>query len=195
MTILIVTDIFGHTEHVNRFANSLGRDVKVLSPYVEEPTNVTEAECYQFFLAQCGHQRFAEKVVAAIDALNPKLIIGFSAGGAAAWVALSEFSSVNSVEHLIAFYPSQLRNHLQHKPNCDVSIFFAQVEPHFDVEPVIDTLRCKKGVSCVRTRYLHGFMNKLSTNFDSYAYSHYQYFCQREGRVSSTPVLAEPVTL
>ncbi|WP_339142581.1 hypothetical protein [Pseudoalteromonas galatheae] len=182
MAILIVTDIFGHTDHIDHFAKSLGNDVQVLSPFIEEPNTVSEPDCYELFLVQCGHRVYADKVSAAIAELQPKLIIGFSAGGAAAWVALSEQDASGSVEQLIAFYPSQIRHHLNIKPSCDVSIFFAQVESHFDVEPVLELLKDKKGLNCIRTRYLHGFMNKLSGNFDEYAYSHYQYFCQQEAR-------------
>ncbi|WMO13773.1 dienelactone hydrolase family protein [Pseudoalteromonas piscicida] len=182
MAILIVTDIFGYTDHIDRFATSLGSGVQVLSPFIEEPNSVSESDCYELFLAQCGHRLYADKVSAAISEYKPKLIIGFSAGGAAAWIALSEQGASHSVEQLIAFYPSQIRNHLNIKPSCDVSIFFAQVESHFDVEPVIEQLKDKKGLDCIRTRYLHGFMNKLSGNYDEYAYSHYQYFCQREAR-------------
>ncbi|MEJ6475481.1 hypothetical protein [Pseudoalteromonas piscicida] len=182
MSILIVTDIFGHTEDVKCFANSLGTKVNVLSPFIDEPTSAIESDCYELFLAQCGHQQYAQKVSEAIKAFAPRLVIGFSAGGAAAWVALAEHNQQNSVEQLIAFYPGQIRHHLALKPSCDVSIFFAQVESHFDVEPVITALNNKKGLQCVRTRYAHGFMNKLSVNFDQYAYAHYQYYCQKEAR-------------
>ncbi|WP_440055898.1 dienelactone hydrolase family protein [Pseudoalteromonas sp. T1lg65] len=179
MKTLIITDIYGCTEHVKEFAEGLPGNTVIISPYHHEQFSVDEAYHYQRFIDTCGHQKYQEKVVKAIQMERPNLVIGFSAGGAAAWNALAGMR-ICDVQQLIAFYPSQIRNALNKKPVCDTELYFPISEPHFEVSEVISRLAAKKGVKCVRTRYRHGFMNRFSLNFDSHAYSHYLFLCKKE---------------
>ena len=73
----------------------------------------------------------------------------------------------------IAFYPSQVRNHLDLSATVPCQFIFAHIEAHFDIEPVVATLRNKPNVSCEVSQYAHGFMNPLSDNFDHIGYQAY----------------------
>lgn len=54
-----------------------------------------------------------------------------------------------------------------------IELFFPEEEPHFDVVELMARLSRREGVVCHQTRYLHGFMNPLSVNFDAKAYAEY----------------------
>ena len=46
-------------------------------------------------------------------------------------------------------------------------------EEHFDIKPVIATLRSKAKVSCEIADFGHGFMNPLSENFNQLGYQQF----------------------
>ncbi|OCQ22958.1 hypothetical protein A7985_03080 [Pseudoalteromonas luteoviolacea] len=179
MITLVVSDIFGQTKSLEGFVNELDGSTAICSPYPFRQGHIDrdEPSVYQQFIETTGHEKYVEKVVEAISSKQPDLIIGFSAGAVASWRALAAMP-IKSATKLIAFYPGQIRNHLQLHPKCDVDIYFPYEEKHFDVKPVIEHLSGVHGVSCYRTRYLHGFMNSLSENFCAQAYQHYTRLCQ-----------------
>ncbi|MCF2857992.1 hypothetical protein L1286_10965 [Pseudoalteromonas sp. SMS1] len=180
MITLVVSDIFGQTKSLEGFVNELDGSTAICSPYPFRQGHLDrdESSAYEQFLETSGHDKYVEKVVEAISSKQPDLIIGFSAGAVASWRALSAMP-IKSATKLIAFYPSQIRNHLQLHPKCDVDIYFPYEESHFDVKPVIAHLSDVNGVQCFRTRYQHGFMNALSQNFSAEAYHHYTSICQQ----------------
>ncbi|RZM77578.1 hypothetical protein C3B51_16140 [Pseudoalteromonas rubra] len=181
MVTLIVSDIFGHSDYLEDFAQSLHSECKVSSPYGEfqSKTHLPEAEVYQAFVDEVGHDAYMRKVLDDILAYQPELIIAFSAGAVAAWRALSAIALKSSVK-LIAFYPGQIRNFLHLNPGCRVDVFFPYQESHFDIVPVMEILQQQPNVECFRTRYEHGFMNRLSEHYDSDAHEHYLARCQGE---------------
>ncbi|MBD1582756.1 hypothetical protein [Pseudoalteromonas sp. S16_S37] len=181
MVTLIVSDIYGHTANLDTFANELSGEVVICSPYMsKQPARQKdESLVYEQFVNTIGHDGYMAKVEKSIASHKPDLIIGFSAGAVAAWRALAHLKS-NAPKKLIGFYPGQIRNYLHIHPNCPVDLYFPHQESHFELTPVIQTLKKTSWVSCTRTRYSHGFMNALSNHFNKYAYLHYTHLCEQQ---------------
>jgi hypothetical protein len=58
-------------------------------------------------------------------------------------------------------------------PAIEMDLFFPHFEPHFDVAALMSHISRGRNVRCHQTAYLHGFMNKDSTNFDADGYHQY----------------------
>ena len=181
MVTLIVSDIFGHTPNLDAFSQELGTKVVICSPYAccQNLTGQSEKQAYDRFITSMGHDGYASKVKEALINEQPDFIVAFSAGAVAAWRALAA-TPLKRVQKMIGFYPGQIRNYTNLRPQCHVDLYFPHKEDHFDISPVISRLKTVSGVQCVRTRYSHGFMNALSQNFNKYAYLHYTHLCDQE---------------
>jgi len=181
MRTLIVTDIFGKTDGIEVFSAQFHGEVKIISPYenLDIARHCSEKHIYEYFIKNLGHDAYSDKVQAALIEFCPDFIISFSAGATACWRALAR-TPLKRVHKMIAFYPGQIRHFTDLNPNCHVDIYFPEQEKHFDLKPVINTLNAIPCLSVYKTRYLHGFMNKLSDNYNVDAYSHFCNICLRE---------------
>jgi len=178
MHIVFVSDIFGQHAGLDQLIQSCQpASFSIIDPYQAHQLIFTdEAHAYQTFLKQCGHQTYAQLITEKIQQLTqPFIIIAFSAGASATWQALSESNS-DFIKHFIGFYPSQIRHHLHLTPHVSTQLFFPAYEQHFSVDDVIKALSKKPKVQCIKTNYLHGFLNTLSLNFDQ---SSWQYFTKK----------------
>ena len=176
-SIIIVTDIHGQTLEISNFyklLTELGFSVSIISPYHQKVQLVpseplpSEDSYYQTFLNECGHDEYVKKVNKILLHLSNKaVVISFSAGASAAWRSINELpiDKTNNIKHLIAFYPSQIRNHLHLIPKIPVTIIFPKHEPHFSVDNCINRLMHMDYVVCIKIGLLHGFMNKQSKNY------------------------------
>ena len=175
--IVIVTDIFGTDQHISKLVQILSRHVnkaiKVIDPYNGSLQCFTnDKEAYQAFIEQCGHQYYSEKVQQALKQITTDtIVIGFSAGASAVWQNTRE-ENHEHLKHVIGFYPSQIRNQLDVKPCCDVTLIFPIKEPHFNLNEIIQVLSKNEKVNCFKTIYNHGFMNPSSNNYSKSA-AHY----------------------
>ncbi|MFW6325092.1 MAG: dienelactone hydrolase family protein [Desulfovibrionales bacterium] len=166
--VLVITDIFGRTKAIDSLADafsSQGRPCRVIDPYTgERPDFPSEQEAYVGFLSRTGHSRYSGRVKREIEATRDDcVVVGFSAGASCAWKALEGISS-GRVRHFIGFYPGRIRKHLTVRPSCPATLIFPKMEDHFDVHAVILELTAIRGVECIRTGFLHGFMNPCSEN-------------------------------
>lgn len=178
MRTLIVTDIFGCNESLLNFCGQFTGELSVVSPYDAPTHNATlhEQVMYQHFIDNLGHDAYADKVQEVLIKERPDFIVAFSAGATAAWRALAR-TPLKRVQKMIAFYPSQIRNFTELNPNCHVDIYFPEIEEHFELNPVISSLKTIPSLYVVKSRYRHGFMNASSDNFDLEAYRHYSNLC------------------
>lgn len=181
MRTLIVSDIFGCTNQLKSFCEQFSGEVLIVSPYeaTTADNELHEQLMYDKFIDGLGHDGYANKVQEALIKFSPDFIIAFSAGATAAWRALA-MTPLKRVQKMIAFYPGQIRHFTSLNPNCHVDIYFPDVEKHFDLNPVIATLKTIPCLYVVKSRYKHGFMNALSENFNHDAYQHYAYICLNE---------------
>ena len=128
--------------------------------------------------------------------------VGFSVGGSAIWQFLSQHecsqgtsskeisSQIISLESIylesksseskpakrlaaIGFYSSQIRHMSALTPKVSMRLIFPVAEQHFCVTELQNQLQEKPTVTIESSPYLHGFMNKLSMNYDREGYQHY----------------------
>lgn len=168
MDILLATEIWGRTPHVDALANSLhpfaGR-VMVADPYDgRDPCFPNETSAYAAYLEHCGHEEYARRVtLAAAEAAEPVFLVGFSAGAGAVWTAICTENL--PVAGACCFYGSAIRNLSDTTPNAPVDLIFPDQEDHFDVAALADVLAAKPLTRCHRAGAGHGFMNPLSANY------------------------------
>jgi len=81
-----------------------------------------------------------------------------------------------NIEGMFGFYPSQIRHHLSLMPHCATTLIFPDYEKHFSVEEVRTILASKPQVNCIKSPYLHGFINSLSINFNLQGYYEYLHY-------------------
>lgn len=168
MDVIMVADIFGRTEHLEALARRVAPDghrIRLLDPYGGLARAFADEEAaYRAFLSECGHARYARLVRDALERSAGFVLIGFSAGAAAAWTALDGFRS--PVRHFLGYYPSRIRNNPDINLTAPTTLVFPARERHFDVGALMAVLAQHETLTCVRTEYAHGFMNPLSSGFD-----------------------------
>jgi dienelactone hydrolase len=177
MNTIVATDIFGLTKHITDLAEAIRPRrgvIEILDPYQGvRHSFADEAKAYAYFTDHVGLDAYAGCLAEKISNIADNcLVVGFSVGSAAAWKAAGDYAG-NNLRAVIGLYGSQIRYHIALTPQCPVTLFFPKSEEHFDVEELINQLKGKDGIECIRTEYLHGFMNPLSQNFDEIGYSKY----------------------
>lgn len=173
--VLLVTDIFGYCQGLQRLQQDLAAMdtvVSIVDPYAAIAQQFTgEAQAYAAYCEICGHDRYVSQVVSAIE--QPvELAIGFSAGASALWRALSTPAAAN-VKQAVLFYPGQIYQHLKLTPDIPTTIIFGASEPHFEVDTMLQLLSEKPAVSAVKTPFKHGFMNPPAAAFSEAGYQQY----------------------
>lgn len=177
MELIVASDIFGRTPHLDALVaevSSAFTRIRILSPYGDRaPEFGNEARAYAYFQENIGLNGYMDLLGRArADATSPLRLLGFSVGASALW-GLSGSPLVHEDALAVCFYGSQIR-HLTHiDPKMNMVMFFPAREPHFHVDRLISKLSGKTQVRCAVTRYLHGFMNPLSGNYDKTAYREY----------------------
>ena len=169
MTLIIVTDIFGLSDHTSTMAHRLeeaGLSVQVVDPYAGKKLSLRDEEdAYQTFLHNCGHEQYAKLVSNAIQAIKGKItMLAFSSGAAAAWSALGT-AHKNKISHFIGLYPTQIQHNLHVRPDCPVTLLLPKLEEGFDVDGLMQDLSSLDTVTCIKLDLYHGFMNPSSVNF------------------------------
>lgn len=173
---LVCSDIFGKTEALVKFVSEVfaTHNVSVLSPYkfVYSPFK-TESDAYEAFTEHGGMTAYVDRVINILR-VEPDIqgIIGFSAGGAAAWKACA-LHNQSDVKQLICFYPGQIRHFLETPPSIPSHLIFPANELHFNLDDVINRLKDISTVSIARSSFKHGFMNVNSSGYNEGAYQHY----------------------
>ena len=178
MKLIVVADIFGKTDSLEELAGELGEKyqaVKIVDPYATRNFDFTnEKEAYCYFQEKIGLEDYSCSLAEVLEDERHTVchIIGFSVGASALWLS-SDKALFHPKTKAVGFYSSQIRNFLHSKPLVDFDLFFPRYEEHFDVGEVVAELEINSGVNCYHTDYLHGFMNKKSTNYSEEGYRKY----------------------
>ena len=177
MHILIATEIWGRTPHVDALAQTLrkGRhDSLIVDPYDGlDPAFGSEDEAYAAYIEHCGHAAYARRVSQALHGLDgPVVLIGFSAGAGAVWATVC-MDTPAPVVQAACFYGSAIRTMADKVPAVPVDLIFPAHESHFDVGELAARLQTKPHVTCHMTSEGHGFMNPLSAYHSADATSHW----------------------
>ncbi len=169
MKVIIAADIFGNIPYLHDTAHAVCENFAIVSPYEDiHPKFVSEEEAYASFLSSGGIPSYAEKLTRQINSYKPDAVIGFSAGATAGWIALSE-ETIQVIKLGVLFYGSRIRDYLHLRPCCKTKLFFAEHEQSFNPKQLVSNLLASGMLAQICADCQHGFMNKLSTGYDSSA--------------------------
>lgn len=174
MPRIIVSDIFGRTESLEKISDSLPGIAEIFDPYdsVSMAFN-TEQEAYSCFISEVGLANYKDKLKAyLLNIEGPVSLLGFSVGASAIW-KLSEDQKNQNISGSVCFYGSQIRNYTQIVPKYPVQLVFPSHEDSFSVSELITQIKIHKRVKIHQAPYRHGFMNFYSPNFNPIAYAQY----------------------
>ncbi len=169
---VIVSDIFGSTPALEDLAGAVGAVTDIIDPYGGKQMGFdTEPRAYDHFMTHVGIGAYSE-ILSARLAETPRvsILIGFSVGAAAIW-GISEALAPDKIGRAVCFYGSQIRHATDIVPNISIEHLLPKKEPVFSIHDLAAALSGKKNVTVLRTPYLHGFMNRLSLNFNRAGYA------------------------
>lgn len=175
--LFVVSDIFGRTPALETLCMSLALtadSVEIIDPYggIDHGFD-SEPDAYTHFMADTGLARYADIIETHLSNLRDNvIIIAFSVGASAVW-RLSGKNQFPRVKKAVCFYPSQIRHFPDVQPCIDMELIFPAAEPQFNVDEMILKQQFKTRVACIKTDGYHGFMNRLSDNFDAALYDHF----------------------
>ncbi len=171
MATIIVSDIFGRTPALEELAGAINTGSLIVDPY--EGTHMqfnTESDAYTFFSSNIGLDAYTKhlgEILTKIDsAIN---LVGFSVGASAIW-NLSNSSAFPFVAQATCFYGSQIRYNRAILPQFPINLIFPESEKHFSVAELISSLASTPKLNIRQVAHSHGFMNKLSDNFNLQGY-------------------------
>ena len=170
MNLLIVSDIFGRTKSLDDFADYFEEkkiQTEILDPYHRRYMNFeNENQAYRAFHAETGLENYFDLLKHNLlgKKTEKTVILGFSVGASAIWAVSHQIGKKPFKG--ICFYSSQIRNYLEIKPKIKMELYFAKAEPAYDVDAVISKLEVNNRVACFKTKFMHGFMNERSANFN-----------------------------
>lgn len=170
--IVIVSDIFGRTQALERLCSEIGYEYVIIAdPYGGREMNFNdEASAYSYFMENIGLEKYSDILKNIVVPLNGDIsVIGFSVGATAAW----NISAQTQMKDLICFYGSRIRNSVDIEPKCRVKLIMPCCEKGYDVDEFIGKMNGRNNVECIRTEYQHGFMNRLSSGFSEKGYAEY----------------------
>lgn len=176
LNVIIAADIFGKSQELEVLCEKikvLGGDssrVKfhVVGPYQPQPVSFeSEQQAYTYFMEHIGIKHYSNKLLTLLDDIHgPKLLMGFSVGGSAIWQAMPNLIH-HDICHVICFYSSQIRHTSEQVVTVATDLIFPKSEPSFSVDDLIAKLQNKGNVSIEKCLYQHGFLNKLSPNYNA----------------------------
>lgn len=171
---LVAPDIFGHTPHLDDLLTASRCDFSVVCPYDgKAPEFESEAEAYRNFMNNVGLDSYSQKLSSRITGTRRStILLGFSVGASVVWRTCARQLNAN-VERAICFYGSQIRHEIHLHPVVPLSMILPESEAAFDVEELASAVRSKQNVSVEMTSGRHGFMNRLSPNFDQTLYDQF----------------------
>lgn len=169
-TLLLATDIFGHTPEMQAFSRQIGGQIggqaRVVSPYGHErPRFSGEMEAYGAFQAAGGVEAYARTLASLLADRAWDLAVGLSAGASALWIALAQASTLP--RRSVLYYGSRIREHAHLRPAGDVRLIFAEREASFAPAPLACELARAGYDASVLPGTSHGFLNPLSPGFDA----------------------------
>lgn len=175
MKVILVGDIFGKTQALDKLRNEIGAE-DIFDPYNGELHEFPdEKSAYQYFIEHVGMAAYTNKLSTYLTAETEKLVlIGFSVGASAIW-QLSNSKTQTNIEKAICFYGSQIRHFTDVTPHFPIQLIFPSYEQHFSVKDLINKISGRNlvNVDHIATEYRHGFMNELSEGFSETGYQKY----------------------
>jgi dienelactone hydrolase len=184
MQLVVVSDIFGKTPELEDLVNNIATNFAstlLVDPYEGDLMNFgNEQAAYSYFNQKIGLDDYTATVLEKLKQRDIQLLlVGFSIGASVIW-KISQEKIFHPHTKAIGFYGSQIRNLLDVNPGIHIDLYLPRYEPHFEVSEFIEEVTKKKFARCVKTGYLHGFMNKRSKNYNRNGYSEYLTLLRKE---------------
>jgi len=164
--IVIVSDIFGYTDELEQLTSRFTDNAIIVDPYQAcRHSFVNDKQAYQRFCEDGGMDAYIKVVSNTLKTLTqPYIIVGFSAGAAAAWHYLNDCDE--HCQRAVLFYGGQVRHYANLTPKVPTTIVHPFMEEHFDIAKLSLQLSNTSNVKVINTPYQHGFMNPLSAGYD-----------------------------
>ncbi|MGC4379305.1 dienelactone hydrolase family protein [Fictibacillus sp. Mic-4] len=169
--IIVVHEIYGRNQHMNYICQSLSeKKFDVICPNLlkqEVPFDYSQEDiAYRNFMENIGFDYASEKIKRLVldtkDNYQKIFIVGFSVGATVAWLC-SEEESLNGI---VGYYGSRIRNYMEINPLCPTMLFFPQKEPSFNVDELMVSLEEKK-IEIHKCNGQHGFSDPFSPNYNA----------------------------
>ncbi|MTD31935.1 dienelactone hydrolase family protein [Planomicrobium sp. YIM 101495] len=131
--VILLHEIYGINQHITGYAKLFfqeGFDVYVpdLSGRSEPFSYEEEELAYENFMSNVGFSKAAKQVEQLIQEISPQYeevrIVGFSVGATIAWLC----SANPSVQKVIGFYGSRIRQYVDIVPTGDVFLIYSEHE-------------------------------------------------------------------
>ncbi|GLO64978.1 dienelactone hydrolase family protein [Oceanobacillus kimchii] len=168
--IIVIHEIYGINQHIESFCKLLSKfSFDVICPNLlqqDTPYDYSEEEvAYRNFMENVGFTDASQKIKDIVsdvtDNYRKIFIIGFSVGATVAWLC-SEEESVNGI---VGYYGSRIRNYVELTPKCPTTLFFPQEESSFNVDELISTLD-NKNIEAHKFNGRHGFSDPYSPKYN-----------------------------
>ncbi|MGE7758476.1 dienelactone hydrolase family protein [Peribacillus sp. NPDC097895] len=168
--IIVIHEIYGINQHIQGFCELLSKqNFDVICPNLlaqETPFDYSQEEAaYHYFMKNIGFSGALQKIKDIIsdvkDEYQKIFIIGFSVGATVAWLC-SEEGSVNGI---VGYYGSRIRNYVELEPQCPTLLFFPEEEQSFNVDELISTLKIKH-IDIHKFNGKHGFSDPYTLKYN-----------------------------
>jgi len=171
---IIISDIFGKTQVLEGLTHLLCINSEIIDPYQGKSLVFTdENQAYQYFVENVGIEDYAKLIKdKLVSVKQPTKVIAFSVGASSVWQVSALIKNKNILD-ITCFYGSQIRHNVEVKPDIPMKLILPKYEEHFSINELAIKLRGKPNVMLEHCNYLHGFMNKLSVNFNEVGYCYY----------------------
>ncbi|ROS00273.1 dienelactone hydrolase [Sinobacterium caligoides] len=174
MLTIMASDIFGITDELIDLGERINKDTLIIDPYNGEKNLFSnENAAYEHFMRVCGIDAYSRHVTRQITKINtPSQLIGFSVGASAIWKTSPNLCRRHFTNtHL--FYGSQIRHESNIEPKIPINLILPKHEENFSINSLSRSLEKTNNTTLQHSKGLHGFMNKLSCNFNQQEYDRY----------------------
>jgi dienelactone hydrolase len=164
--IIVIHEINGINQHMQSFCELISKEgFDVICPNLLE-RDITfgysqEEVAYHHFMESIGFTQAQQKIKDILsdakDEYQKIFIIGFSVGATVAWLCSME----ESVDGIVGYYGSRIRNYIELTPKSPTMLFFPEEEQSFQVDKLISTLD-NKNIEVYKFNGKHGFSDPFS---------------------------------
>ena len=168
--IIVIHEIYGINQHMKNFCGFLSKqNFDVICPNLlgrDTPFDYTQEEiAYHHFMENLGFENALHKIKGVISDIKNEYkriyVVGFSVGATVAWLCSEE----ESVDAVVGYYGSRIRNFVTILPKSPTMLFFPQEEKSFNVDELISVLD-KRKIKIFKFSGQHGFSDPYSSKYN-----------------------------
>ncbi len=168
--IILIHEIYGINQHMKSFCEFLSeQNFDVICPNLlgsDVPFDYSQEElAYNHFMENVGFENALRKIKAVLLDIKNKYkriyVVGFSVGATLAWLCSEE----ESVDAIVGYYGSRIRNFVSTTPKSPTMLFFPLEEKSFNVDELISILD-KRKIKIFKFSGQHGFGDPYSSKYN-----------------------------